>query len=70
MKEQESTKSKTATTPTRVKGLEDSYSDEELKESARKLAEKLLPKWRKYCEVCKGCNCESNDKCIHCGSQF
>lgn len=47
-----------------------SFSEEEIREQARHFCEKWLPKWEKYCEVCNGCNCKNNDKCIHCGCQF
>lgn len=47
-----------------------SFSDKEIEEQARKFCEEWLPTWRKYCVVCKGCNCKNNDTCIHCGCQL
>ena len=46
------------------------FSDEEIKNKARDFCEKWFPKWEKYCEVCKACNCKNNDSCIKCGCQF
>ena len=43
---------------------------EEIKQHAKDFCDKWLPKWEKYCDVCKGCNCKNNDTCIHCGCQF
>ena len=54
----------------RVGDVGRSFSEEEIREQARDFCEKWLPKWEKYCEVCNGCNCKNNDKCIHCGCQF
>jgi hypothetical protein len=47
-----------------------SFSQEEIRQQARDFCDKWLPKWEKYCDVCKGCNCINNDSCIHCGCQF
>ena len=47
-----------------------SFTPEEIKQHAKDFCDKWLPKWKKYCDVCKGCNCKNNDTCIHCGYQF
>jgi uncharacterized membrane protein len=47
-----------------------SFTPEEIKQHAKDFCDKWLPKWEKYCDVCKGCNCKNNNTCIHCGCQF
>lgn len=47
-----------------------SFTSEEIQKQAKVFCDKWIPKWKKNCDVCKGCNCNNNDTCIHCGCQF